>query len=236
MSETSEHYFKESDRIANKDRYPPREIADIDRFLARKRVCNVSLQAVLDNVSIKKNVKYILQDYVSLRALKKVTRYYCPEHQNKPRLLDHSGRNPQTGFCKKCNMSYSLSELVPEIYYKRIRNPRLWSDSLSTNLASQPEQPWHRDARFVISASINLLLAVLAFLQWLTYDTPIIVVLPSTEVLPFSATQEGSPPAEAFTDSSPSTCVQPTLTATSVSSPTYTSVPTTAVPSPTKRS
>lgn len=236
MSATSEYYFKESDRIANKDKYPPRELADIDKFLARKRVSNFPLQAVLDNVPIKKNAECILEDYVNLRVLKKVTRYYCPEHQNKPRLLHHSGRNPQTGFCKKCNKSYSLSEIEPETTYKRKRNPRLWSNSLSTNLSSQPEQPWHRDKKFVISASINLLLALLAFLQWLTSDTPIIVVLPATDVLPISATLEGTPPAEELSDSSPSTSVQPTITAAPVSSLTRTPSHTTAVASPTKRS
>lgn len=129
MSEMSEHFFKESDRIANKDKYPPREVADIDRFVARKRVSNFPLQAVLDNVPIKKNAKRILEDYVSLRVLKKVSRYYCPKHQNKPRVLEVSQRLSKTGYCQKCDATYLLSGLETETIYERIKLPSKWSDS-----------------------------------------------------------------------------------------------------------
>lgn len=182
MSETSEHYFKESDRIANKDKYPPGDLEAIDRFLARRNVGEFSLNAILDKTSVRKNAKPLLHEYVKLRVLKITNRYYCPEHQNKPKELEVSHRLAKSGVCTKCDKTYSLNTLEPEIFYKRIRNPRLWSDSLSTNLNSQPKQPWYRDRKFVITSVIALIAVLVNIIQGLTCNTEIKVVLPPTEV------------------------------------------------------
>ena len=229
-------YFKESDRIANKERFPRSVIEKIDHFLARRASSEFKIQDVRDFAEVYENVEEILDNYIKSRVLKPKPRYYCPLHPNKAVPLQESVRFSKKGYCNKCDKKYSFHGLAHEVIYKRIRNPRLWSDSLSSNLTGQPKQPWWKDKKWVITSFIAFAAVVVAFLQWMTCNESINVVLPSTEGRSLLQPDETSDSDDALARFTLSAENKRTSNPSPVSSPKAMTAHTTAAPSSTQSS
>lgn len=145
-------YFKESECIARKEKFPKYVIKKIDRFLARKHVKSFKLHDVWDLADVHENAKPILDEYVKCRVLKLTKRYFCPKHENN--AIEVVGSLPirRKGFCEKCDDSYFLIGLQHEIMYKRIKEPRQWSNSedLTQSHRIEVHEPqWKPIAKFV---------------------------------------------------------------------------------------
>ena len=143
-------YFKESDRIANEERFPKSAIEKIDRFLAQKQSSRVKLQDVKEFADVHENVAAILDKYVKFRVLKPYKMYFCPEHEDEVLVFGRISAFSKKGVCQHCNKPYSISSLEPETIYERKRKPREWSDSEPADAKTEPETPWWKNPRWIV--------------------------------------------------------------------------------------
>ena len=131
-------YFKESDRIANREKLPRSDIEKVDRFLAREHLRRFKLHDVWDKADIRENAQPILDEFIKLRVVKQDKRYFCPEDDN-VLLPTRCERFTQKVHCIECEKTYPIHKLDNETIYERKKEPIRWSNSKDNNPSVQPE-------------------------------------------------------------------------------------------------
>ena len=159
-------YFKESDRIANKEQFPRSDIKKIDEFLAQEYSTQIKLHDISDCTSIQYNLQAIVDEYVSFKVLKPRRKYFCPEHEHTGLKLVGRIKARQKAFCYTCNKTYDLDELDFETIYIRVRQPLKWSDDNCTSVAEKsgkPQRPFWTQLQWLVEKLvIPVIIAIIA--------------------------------------------------------------------------
>lgn len=132
-------YFKESDRIANREKLPRSDIEKVDRFLAREHLKCFKLHDVWDKADIRENAQPILDEFIKLRVVKQDKRYFCPEDDN-VLLPTRCERFTRKVHCIECEKTYPIHKLDNETIYERKKEPIRWSNSKDNNSSVQPKE------------------------------------------------------------------------------------------------
>lgn len=130
-------YFKKSENIARNaldNRYAIDDVQKLDKYLARRNLNLFSLFDVKSNTGLGSHAELILKQYVKEGILREPeARYLCPVHN-----IALEQMNSETGNCLDCDCSYTLAVCVREMVYKRLQNPRKWSDAHSDTSIPPP--------------------------------------------------------------------------------------------------
>ena len=159
----SDMCFGVSEHIASK--FPPADVSEIVKFLARKHVNEFKLQDILDLPIATENAQPILDEFTKLRVVKPAIRYFCPTHQDDALKLRKSVIVTRKGHCHRCGKAHLLQDLETENYYRRIKVPGSWSndDTLTTQSTEhQREPPLWKDRRLHIALIPALIVAAVA--------------------------------------------------------------------------
>lgn len=148
----SDMCFDASERIARETDFRRAEIAQIDRFLARKHLREFKLQDARNCLKDAKLAESILDAFIGHKVVQKQERFYCPEHQHT--VLEPPKRHlgERTGFCQKCDNTYALNGLDCESVFIRIKEPDrpLPEDNGATGEPQvQTEQKWWTDKKWL---------------------------------------------------------------------------------------